>query len=243
MVSPLFQPRLAPGIRETFIIAPHHPDRLDRPQGRLGALERDRFQQALTWNVFRSLELIAPAFWLRRVHARMTGEASPAPPQIMRVSLWRPLPLPPIHRIDGARPDVVADVVLETEHAVWTLVVALEGNHAFDDVPAQIADAGAWLAGAREHYLGVIETRTSDVSFGGVLKRRYARSAESLELRSSARGPARPASTRFGVLEWRDLTAVLQECQEAESLTAIERALARNAVDWLRKVGSERSIG
>jgi hypothetical protein len=239
----VFGARLAPGVRETFVIAPHHPDRLGRPQGRLGALEHDRFQQALTWNVFRTLELIAPAFWLRRVHTRMTGEASPPPPQIVRVSLWRPLPLPPIHRIDGARPDVVADVAIETEHAVWTLIVAPGSHDGLEDVPAQVADAGAWLAGAREHYLGVIEPHTSDVSFGGVLKRRYARSAESLELRSSARGPARPASTRFGVLEWRDLTAVLQECQEAESLPAIERALARNAVDWLRTVGSDGTTG
>jgi hypothetical protein len=48
--------------------------------------------------------------------------------------------------------------------------------------------------------------------------------------------------TRFGALEWRDLAAILEECQEAQSLTAIERALARNAVEWLRRAGDGLAI-
>ena len=237
MLSSLLQRQTTADVRNEFVIAPHHTDRLRRPAARLGAVDRDRFQQALTWNVFRTLELIAPVFWIRRLHLRLIGDASPVAPQTVRVSLWHPLPLPPIQRIDGACPDAVADVVIETEHAIWTLMVPTAEDDGDDRKVAQVTDAGAWLAGAREHYCGIIDTQTTSTSFGGVLKRRYARSRESLALRSATRGTAAPVMTRLGAIEWSDLVTILEECREAQNLTAIERALARNAVEWLRHVG------
>jgi hypothetical protein len=161
----------------------------------------------------------------------------------MDVSLWRSLPLPPVQRIDGARPDAVVDVIIETEHAVWTLVVA-DGpylNSHENERVAHVIDTGAWLAGARQHYGGVIEAETTDASFGGLLKSRYSRSRESVTLRSASRGPTRPGLSGWGALLWADLAALLRECGGAANLSAIERALARNAVTWLRDVGIEPS--
>ena len=40
--------------REQILIAPHHPDRLRRPPARPGAIESDRFHQALLWTIFRT---------------------------------------------------------------------------------------------------------------------------------------------------------------------------------------------
>ncbi len=124
MLPSLLRSQVPTEVREEFVIAPHHPDRLGRPAARPGAITDDRFQQTLTWNVFRTLELLTPAFWLRRFHLRLTGDPDTVPAQVLRVSLWRSLPLPPIQRIDGGQPDVVVDVVVETEHVVWTLIVA-----------------------------------------------------------------------------------------------------------------------
>jgi len=233
------RPRPSLDGHDRIVIAPHHPDRLRRPRPRPGAAASDRFQHALTWNVFRTLELLTPAFWLRRFHVRLTGESSSAAPQIARVSLWQPLPLPPIQRIDGACADVAVDVVIETEHALWTIVVAdaesdwVDG----DERAARVIDAGAWLAGRRDHYCAVIEPDTSGASIGGVLARRYTRSRDSVALRSATRGPAAPALKGFGAVPWTDLAAILRDCAEAESLPPIERALARNATIWLEEVG------
>src|SRR6188768_1674905 len=83
--------------RDRFVIAPHHPDRLRRPLASLVAASDERFQQALVWNIFRTLELVTPSFWLRRFHIRLTGEASLVPPQISRVHLWQHLPPPPFN--------------------------------------------------------------------------------------------------------------------------------------------------
>jgi hypothetical protein len=238
MLSSL-RPRVLADVREEFIIAPHHPDRLKRPAPRLGAIADDRFQQTLTWNVFRTLELLAPAFWLRRFHLRMTGDPAAVPAQVLRVALWQSLPLPPIQRIDGARPDVLVDVIVETEHAVWTLITASGAQQSGNvhERMAEVIDAGGWLAGAREHYCGLIEEDTDTRSIGDSLKKRYARSPASVELRSGSRGPAGPNLKGFGSVRWRDLAAILGDCEEADNLPAIQRALAGSTLMWLQSVG------
>ena len=186
---------------------------------------------------FRTLELVAPSFWLRRFHVRLTGEPSPVPPQIARVHLWQHLSLPPIQRIDGERPNVVADVIIETEHAVWTLVSESAGRDLTDsEAAAATVDAGGWFAGVRQHHCGVIQSGASNLSPGSVLQTRYSRSAESARLRSATRGPAAPTHVRWGGVQWSGLAA-LQDCCEAENLPPIERALARNALRWLTSVG------
>ncbi len=243
MLQSLLRPRAAADVRDQLVIAPHHPDRLLRPAPRLGAVTQDRFQQAVTWNVFRTLELVTPAFWLRRLHVRLNGDHPGAAPHIVKVSLWRPLPLPPIQRMDGARADAVADVVIETEHAVWALIVANARDHAADDVEriVDLVDATTWLAGARESYCGVIESATASMSPGALLRSRYSRSRESARLRSASSGLTRPALAGCGAFRWTDLAAVLHECENAENLSPIERALARNAVAWLQAAGNEGS--
>jgi hypothetical protein len=240
MLPSLLRPQVPADIREEFVIASHHPDRLGRPAARLGAITDDRFHQTLTWNVFRTLELLAPSFWLRRLHLRLTGGSSGTAPQVLRVSLWRSLPLPPIQRIDGGQANVLVDVIVETEHAVWSLIVANQVNAGnVGERVTQVIDAGGWLAGAREHYFGVIERESDAGSIGESLKRRYARSSASLELRSASRGPARPRLDGMGSVRWRDLAAILRDCQHADNLPDIQRALARNTLMWLQSVGIE----
>ena len=224
--------------RDRFVIAPHHPDRLRRPLVSLVAASDERFQQALVWNIFRTLELVTPSFWLRRFHIRLTGEASLLPPQIARVHLWQHLSLPPIQRIDGERPDLVADVVIETEHSVWTLVAAAARDGLIDsEKAAAVVDAGAWFAGARQHYCGVIESTATNLRQAPVLQTRYSRSRDSARLRSATRGPSAPTHVQWGAIQWSELSALLQDCYQAATLQPIERALAQNALDWLTTVG------
>ena len=225
------------------MIAPHHPDRLRRPAVRAGAVVDERFRHTLTWNVFRTFELLPPPFWLRRLHARLGGGSFPAAPQILQVHLWQELVLPPAQRIDGIRPAVVVDVVIETEHAVWTLMICaddrtgcLEYDASGSDPAARAIDAGAWRAGTRPCYFGIIESPTSRTSVDTLLQR-YSRSRDSMEIRSGMRqGGLRNVRT-VGVLRWTDLAAILRDCEEARVLTEIERAVARNARTWLERVG------
>ena len=115
-----------------FVVWPHHPDGLRRP----AASGPDAcVTQALTWNIFRTAELLPPAFWLRRLNASL-GIPPPCPaPATARVRLWVPLPIPPGHGVSVSHA-VDADVVIETEHAVWAMLVC-DG-----DIASPRADAG-----------------------------------------------------------------------------------------------------
>lgn len=249
MLPSLLRPVVPADVREEFLIAPHHPDRLGRPAARLGAITDDRFQQTLTWNVFRTLGLLAPAFWRRRFHLRRTGDRDAVPAQVLRVSLWRSLPLPPIQRIDGAQPDVVVDVIVETEHVVWTLIVAnrVYGSTVHDRV-TQVIDAGGWLAGAREHYFGVIEGDSDPGSIGESLKRRYARSSASLQLRLDLRGPALVGCLCAGEHFPEEATSFLKLPQDVElhqltscSCGSTPSSRLRNAVRHAEKATNPRA--
>ncbi len=193
--------------------------------------------------MFRTLELVTPSFWLRHLHVRLTGEAPPPAPQMLHLRLWPSLPLPPVQRIDGARPDVPVDVIIETEHAVWALIDAATLDAASADTRiAHVSDALAWLAGARHQCCGVIERETDGRSLGATLARRYARSGQSATLRSATRGPTAPTTTRCGVTTWAGLAAILADCHAADHLSSIERALAGHAVEWLSLAGVEPDI-
>lgn len=209
-----------------FVIAAHHPDRLRRPPLKPGSVDEGRKLQARLWNAFRTLELIPPAYWLRRLHARLFAEPITVVPLVASVHLWRPLPLPPRELLDGACPDVVPDVLIETDAAVWSFVVAAGRYWDLSEAMPAVLDAGAWFAGRRPHHAGVIDGSTGPAA-GRLLQERYARSRESASLRGSSL-----AGARIGVITWEDLEAVLGDCAEAPELTAIERALAAHALVW-----------
>ena len=165
------------------------------------------------------------------------------PPHIARVHLWPHLSLPPIQRIDGERPNVVADVIIETEHAVWTLVSESAGRDVTDSEAAMATvDAGGCFAGVRHHYCGVIQSsesnavpwfRSADSIFAVCGERSVAVSDE----RSSGPDP-RPMGRDSMVRVGRPDAGLLRGRQSAP----IERALARNALQWLTSVGIDPAV-
>jgi hypothetical protein len=240
------------GQRDRLIVCPHHPDQLRRPASRPGALDADNLQHALAWNVFRTLELLPPAFWLRRLEARLqSGQSFETAPQIVRVGLWRALPLPPAQRlIDPDRTEPMADILIETEHAVWTLMVRrddwLEVTEEGIDPVARLIDAGSWFAGTRDYHCGLIVFDPERTPVAKALVQRYGRSTNSLSLRSGSRSGPKVNVRGVGLMCWADLAAIMRDCEESRVLSDIERALAGNALTWLAEVGiaptAERSI-
>lgn len=72
-----------------FILLEHHPELSGTPEARPGLVEVENRRAALTWNVFRTLELIAPTFWLRRFRARLDALTSlESGARSLSVRLW-----------------------------------------------------------------------------------------------------------------------------------------------------------
>lgn len=237
ITSPVNRTR-ATALHEQLVITPHHPDRLRRPEARPGLIAEERFSQALLWNVFRTFELVTPSFWLRRLHARLFEEALVPAPQIARIHLWKALGPPPAERLDGVSPDVIVDVLIETEHAIVSLIAHDRADRwDADDRISKVIAAGGWRAGTRRHYAGVIARASTQPPLDDWLQARYARSSQSGALRGRRQLPEPAARVRLGALQWQDLASVMAECADASALPPIERTLARNCSGWLEAAG------
>lgn len=227
---------------DLFEIRPHHPDRLRRPAPRPGRVRADALAHAMAWNIFRALELLPPAFWLRRFHARLQNADNLGPaPVTLGISLWRTLPPSPAQAIKDESGAVLADVVIETEHLVWTLVTTFGADILSSDADAasldpigRLIDAGSWFAGRREHYCGLIVRDPSDTPRAASLMQRYAGKAAGI-----TRVPASAAGRGVrgvGIARWDDLVEILEDCATSPVLTDFDRAVARRALAWVERV-------
>ncbi len=227
-----------------LIVRPHHFDRLrlDRHSGP-GPIRRP-LETALTWNVFRALELLPPAFWLRRLNARL-GLDPPAPAaSLVRVSLWPELPLPPAAVAGGAPGSARVDVLIETEHAVWALLVCYGGDIvrgaadlAGADPVALAAQAASQVAGRRPAYVAIVVHTAEEAPLGLSLVDKYSRSTTALALRvdGANAGGTLGIVAGFGAARWQALRVILAESAASPALTPAERALATDAERWLAR--------
>jgi hypothetical protein len=132
--------------------------------------------------------------------------------------------------------------MIETEHAVWALMLSgnvsrhVESDPTKADYAALLIDATSWYAGTRDCSFGVISDQYPIQDAAVALVGRYFRSKESLRLRSDWRGNLLSNVRGVGSLGWKDLAAVLRDCEQADVFTHIERELARNVVTWLERV-------
>ncbi len=227
---------------DLFEIRPHHPDRLRRPVPRAGRVRADVMAHAMAWNIFRALELLPPAFWLRRFHARLQNADNLGPaPVTLGISLWRTLAPSPAQAIHAESTSVLADVVIETEHLVWTLVttygadIGSAGSDAAGlDPIGRLIDAGSWFAGRREYYCGLIVRDPAECARGAALIQRYAaKPAAITRVPSSA---AARGVRGVGIARWEDLVEILEDCATSPVLTDFDRAVARRALAWVERI-------
>lgn len=227
-----------------LFVSPHHPDQFRIPEWGHGS-GNDPTALALTWNTFRTFELLPPAIWLRRLNAR-AGLELPAPaPSIVRVRLWRGLRMPAAVRLTGGPATARADAVIETEHAVWSVLVSYEtdlvrtaAEFTGIDPVAALAQATTWVAGRRRAYVVVVTSSDDSAPLGTSLVKRYASSQAALRLRLS--GSPDVAATEnlggLGTVHWSDLKAILQDCAASGAVDAVERALVDRTTDWMTRV-------
>lgn len=224
-----------------FEIRPHHPDRLRRPAPRHGRVRADVMAQAMTWNIFRALELLPPAFWLRRFAARLQNADTLGPaPVTLGVSLWRMLPPSPAQAIRSESPAVLADVVIETEHLVWTLITTYGADLASPDGDAggldpigRLIDAGSWFAGRREYYCGLIVRDLAEAPRGASVIQRYAAKPAAITRGPVSGSGAYRGARGVGIARWADLVEILEDCATSPVLTDFDRAVARRALTWV----------
>jgi hypothetical protein len=230
---------------DDLVVHPHHADRLRRPDPRLGHVAADRHCTALTWNVFRTLELIAPGFWLRRFRARLVGASSiDRPCHTMTVRLWTAAASCDRETIASGAEAGGIDFLVESDTAIYGGLALY--NHdvgvgdtavAQPDVVLQAIDALSRYAGVRDCYVAVVTSDASHSPVGTTLANRYGGSRQALLARLPHRHDGLANVRGIGVLTWSDMAAILRDCAAARALGEIERFAAARTVRWLESTG------
>ena len=228
--------------RDAFrlLVSPYHPDTLRYPASGPAASASDRLRHALTWNVFKTLEQIAPSVWMRPLLARATGlpDGYRSAPHITAVTCWsnlRPAPTATLRR--GRRHAVPVSAIVDTDDTVIA-VLAPSPVELLDTVLSDTADGGlldvaeatAYLAGSRCAYVSVVLPIEMDEHVWAPRVRRRAERVNRV-LSSSARPPENLRG--IGSTTWPALHEVLSEIARSPFIPKSEQRCAMQTVEWM----------
>ena len=231
--------RLARDFRDNLIIDRYHVDLAAARGAKLEAMRSEHSEDVVTWNVFRSLAQLDPAFWLPRLHQTVFGESASSPaPQTVSVRLWVPTVPPPglrnFQKDEGASE---VDVVIETEYAVWFIEAKFRSdisttttNNPDRDQVLRNMDVGSWFAGVRDFYFALLVADPVRSPRGAAAVARYRETLPALSHRPDGLRNLKGVE----VMRWTQLAEVLQQCALGAP-RADERPFAERAMAFLRE--------
>jgi hypothetical protein len=234
---------VAADFRSNLIIDRYDPVFADMRASKLRHLRSVNSEDAITWNVFRSLRQIAPNVWIPLLWSRAFDRV-PVPADLNAcVVLWRSVP-PPLGLLAGGdEGDSEIDVVIESPTWVWFL----EAKHRSDistgtttrpdrDQVLRNLDVGTHYAGVRQFFFSLLVSSDSRSPLGVQRVREYADLAVPRERLRSHRPDGLQNLGGVSELTWRALGDVLAEAS-ASAPRHDERAYATRALTWLRERG------
>jgi hypothetical protein len=233
--------RLYDDFRDNLIIDRYHPELAVMRGAKREQLRSENSEDALTWNVFRSLAQIEPGFWFPLLKEKAFPDAPVDPtPQIVTVHLWQPIPPPPslrLHQKDEDPSEI--DIIIETEVSVWFIEAKFKSdistrttNNATRNQVIRNLDVGSWYAGMRDFYFALL-IMDAERTPKGV----KAIKAVWPSLPSFAHRPDGMRNIRgVGTLVWKDVASVLDAAGKRAPRDD-ERGYARRAAGWMRERG------
>jgi hypothetical protein len=225
-----------------FLVSPYHPDALRYPVSIPATTPSERLRHAMTWNVFKTLEQVAPSLWMRLLVARSTGlpDNYNSAPHIAKVACWpnlKPAPSSILRR--GRIQFLPVSVVIDTDDTVVTLLTPgpselldrILSDTAVDGL-VSVAEATAWLAGTRSAYVSVVLPLESDnAEWNDRVRRRAARAHR--VLLAEGRGPANLKG--IGAVTWSSMHELLAEVESSPFIADSERRWVHLTAGWMRE--------
>jgi Protein of unknown function (DUF429) len=233
--------RLYDDLRDNLVIDRYHPDLAAMRGSKRERLRSENSEDALTWNVFRSLAQIDPSFWLPLLRSKAFPDAAPpSTPGIVTTHLWKEVHRPPslrLHQKDEGLSEI--DIVIETEVSVWFIEAKFKSdistkttNNLTRGQIIRNLDVGSWYAGVRDFYFALLITDEQRSPKGVDVLKKVWPSVLAL--------PHRPDGMKnvkgCGLMRWRDVADVLQTCGDGAPRDD-ERGYARRALGWMRERG------
>ncbi|MBL0170930.1 MAG: hypothetical protein IPP90_09395 [Gemmatimonadaceae bacterium] len=234
---------IAEDFRDNLIIDRYDPVFASMRASKRKHLRSVNSEDAVTWNVFRSLRQIAPTIWLPDLFATAFPGAMLSHAEHATVALWKTVEPPPALLVDADEGESEIDVVIETPSMVWFIEAKLHGDistrtttRADRDQVLRNIDVGSYYAGVRRFHFSLLvaDRRRSEEgvkaveSYRDVTKVRHALGKHRSDGLENLGG--------VGLLLWSDLAEVLAGTIDSTSQED-ERLYASRALAWLRGMG------
>lgn len=235
--------RIAGDFRENLIIDRHDPVFANMRASKIKHLQSVNSEDAVTWNVFRSLRQITPSVWLPSLWQR-AFPASACPPDMEAVvKLWQSIPPPAGLLAGGAEGASEIDVVIEAPTWVWFIEAKYRSDISFRtttrperDQVLRNLDVGSHDAGERDFFFSLL-IADERASPEGVKRISEYSDLSVPRAKLLAHRPDQLQNLKaIGLLTWAALAEVLEEASRAAPQED-ERAYAARAINWLSERG------
>lgn len=234
--------RISDDFRDNLIIDRYDPAFATMNGRKLQRIRSENSEDAVTWNVFRSLRQIDPAVWLPEMARRGLPDTEPPPAEGAVVRLWRSVAPPPALVAGGDdEGESEIDIAIEGQNWVWFIEAKYTGDISKktarrperDQVLRNI-DVGSWYAGVRPFYFSLLVVSREKSPLGVAKVEQYRDFATTRALLQVHR-PDQLANLRAVTwLTWPDMAAVLSHARDAIVRTD-ERHYAERALEWMRR--------
>lgn len=230
---------VADDFRSNLIIDRYDPVFDDMRAGKLKHLRSTNSEDAVTWNVFRSLRQIAPEVWVPSLWRRaFPGLDSPAD-LAATVTVWESVPPPSGLLVKGDEGHSEIDVVIETASWVWFIEAKYRSDIstrttrcAKRDQILRNVDVGTHYAGVRPFVFSLLIASEPLSPLGVERLREYADFSIVRDKLAAHRPDRLPNLHAIGQVTWFQLAEVLADA-EIGAPREDERAYAARAREWL----------
>ena len=238
---------IANDFRSNLIIDRYDPVFADMRASKLKHLKRANSEDAVTWNVFRSLRQIRPEAWLPDLWRRAFPDGPVINDWKAVVRLWETIP-PPLGLLTGGdEGDSEIDIVIEAPTWLWFIEAKYRSDISLGtttrpdrDQVIRNLDVGSYHAGVRQFFFSLL-TVSEKYSPKGVEKVREYTQPSVLQTKLGHRPDGLKNIKAVRTLVWTDLVDVLVEASKRSELRDDERAYATRAFDWLKERGFQQS--
>lgn len=234
---------IANDFRANLIIDRYDPVFADMRASKLKHLRSANSEDAVTWNVFRSLRQITPEAWLPSLWQRAFPSIACPTDLKAAVKLWESIPPPLGLLADGDEGASEIDVVIEAPTWVWFIEAKYRSDISTGtttrperDQVLRNLDVGSYYAGVRQFFFSLLIASEKKSPLGAQRVVDYTDLAVPRARLEGHRPDGCQNMKAVGQLSWPILADVLAEASAAAPRED-ERAYAARAVAWLQERG------
>jgi hypothetical protein len=231
--------RVSDDFRDNLIIDRYDPVFVTMRASKLKHLRSENSEDAVTWNVFRSLRQIAPAAWLPELVRRGLPGTNILYADRAALSLWVSVNPPSSLLVDGDEGVSEIDIVIEGSSWVWFIEAKYRSDistgtttRPLRDQVLRNIDVGSYYAGVRDFFFTLLVDSAERSPFGAQMVSRYKDLTTPRSLLSGHRPDGLMNLKAVTLLTWSDLAAALTAASSSQR--ADERGYAERALSWMQ---------